>query len=471
MCMPDNICKEYVLPDDIKIIGAWAHDKSASISFRPAGSASLKCLARGAGAKPHSILDKSIKIKTGKKLPDDDINRNEAVAAFFNDFSEEDRKVAENLLIGLVGHWKTFKVMVGKKEEKKYELDGIYLTTLGKDSFSNSGERVKTHEGMPYLALNKPEQKNELILFFKSLFKSPKEAEEECRKIAAQTEKAGQEEAQNNEGAGKAPIQYYLFTRLFFSGDYDAHDLMRDRSTVGTVTDESLLKGLKADLSKGRKEQLNNRFCQDKEKGLQAEVQEALDDSQKRQLIGQFGPGIVNCFGREAADEYCRVQHGPQSNYIAQMADENLAIFLEAIEDKKDDLDGLNVLVNKVMNMDLPVAMCDGLAKGNANWSILGDPGALRSFYSNLGKETKSTWRDQDGRDERIIHVFCSVIHYIFGVAGLRRDFDADEEKRTKVEKILSGYKDMYHDENKKVEGKTQYERYLIEALKRTFKA
>lgn len=457
MCRPKDVCEKFILSGDAAIIETWAHSKSVSISFRPAGSATLKCLARGAGAKPHSILDKSIKRKE---------SGNEAVDAFFNDFSKGNRKVAKNLLLGLVGHWSKVK----EGDEEKDTVDGIYLTTLGKNSFPEGS--ISTKGDMSYLVLDNQKKKDKLITFFKSLFESQEKAEEECRKIAAQTEKAEQEEAQNDEGAGKAPIQYYLFTRLFFSGDYDTHDLMRDRSLIGTVTDEALLKELKDSLSKGRKEQLNNRFCQDKKKGLQAELQEALDDNQKRQLISQFGAGIVNCLGKENDTDYCRVQHGPQSNYTAQMANENLAIILKAIEDKKHDLDGLNTLANSVMKMDLPVAMCDGLAKGNANWSILDGPKALHDFYDNLGLKIKSTWRDEDdGRDERIIHLFGSVIHYIFGATELRRNFDTDEKKRKKVEKILSGYQIMYDNENyKEKNGKTKYVNCLEKALDKAFR-
>lgn len=398
MDMLDTKKNEYILRDDAQIIGAWADRSEVCISFRPAGPATLKCLDRGAGAKPHSILDKTIKRKA---------SGNEAIDAFFADF--ENKGTAENLLLGLVGHWS--KVMVDDKE--KDTVDGIYLTTLGAKTF-------KTCEGknkMPYLELDTPKKKNDLISFFKSLYNDPAKAEEVCRELDEQAGKQAEEKTYEQTD-GPADVQYYLFTRLFFSGDYDVHDLLQHDKTVATEMDSNLMQELQNALSEGRISQLKRRFSPD-------------DETLKQEESG----------------DYCRVQHGPQFNYTAQMANENFAIIHKAIQDKKDDLEGLNVLVNSVMDMDLPVAMCDGFEEDDKRWGTLTSFGDVAGFYGDRGLTLKSTWRDQAERDKHIIHLIKSVMLVITDYTRQKSDFNPDSDIRKKMDKVLSGYKTMYGDD------------------------
>lgn len=412
MDMLDTKKNGYVLRDDVQIIGAWADSSKVCISFRPAGPATLKCLDRGAGAKPHSILEKTIKRKA---------SGNEAIDAFFADF--ENKGTAENLLLGLVGHWS--KVKVGNKE--KDTVDGIYLTALGASTFKN----YKKQEEMPYLELNTPEKKNDLISFFKSLYNDPARAEEVCGELDKQAGKQAEEKAYEQTD-DPADIQYYLFTRLFFSGDYDVHDLLQHGNTVATKMDSGLLQRLQNALSKGRISQLKRRFNP--------------DDTVLKQ---------------EKPEDYYRVQHGPQFNYTAQMANENFNIIRENIRAKKDDLQGLNVLVNSVMDMDIPVAMCDGFKENDKKWCVLTCFDDVAGFYGDRGLALKSTWRDQEERDNRITHLFKSVVLVITDFAREESNFDPESNigkmNMEKLDKILSGYKKMY--------GEKKYDDFLKKAI------
>lgn len=396
---------EYVLPGDYDVIATWAEKSHACISFRSAGKDTLKCLERGAGAKPHSILDKTIKRKAGS----------EAVDAFFKDF--EHKGTAENLIMGLVGHWENGNV------------DGIYLTTLGKDAFS--GEDVLTQNNMSYLRLNDKKKKDNLIKYFKSLYDTTERADMVCREL---------DEHPDKQTDKPADVQFYLFTRLFFSGDYDAHDLMHHNEVAGTETDSVVLAGLK----------------------------KALSDGRKAQLKELFNPLDEKYFEEEEKEDYYRVQHGPQYNYIAQMANENLKTVLDKIKEKEagkdkvfdvEDLKGLNVLVRTVMDESLPAAMCDGTG-GTANWILVKNIDQLAGFYESKGTTIKGIWRDSAEMDAHIIKLFHHVMLLLSDVRRQRGDFTIGKTRLT-MDEVLSYYKKMY--------GYERYNGFVEEAIKRTF--
>lgn len=350
----DSMDNDYVLPDDYDVISQWAGDKFR-ISVRSAGKDTLKCLDRGAGAKPHSILDKTIKKKvlTDPEKQKKEKKYNDAVDAFFAGFPAADKALAEDLLMGLVGH-----LIKGKDHDT---LDGIYLTQLGEKTFN--GEKVchpstqafsiLKNKGMPYLVLNNEGEKEKLINFFKSL--GGGQTADEAKNMRA----------------------YYLFTRLFFSGDYDTHDLIQRGAPVGTVIDTKVLKGLQDALIAGRTEQVK------KFKPTSEELKE------------------------ENAEDYCRVQHGPQYNYIAQMANENLEIVLKDIENPDPKgLEKLNVLVYNVMYTSFPVAACNA----NGKWVILKTDEDLKNFYETWGVFVKESWTNLDSLKQHIVHQIHTIL-------------------------------------------------------------
>lgn len=401
-------CAAYIRSDDATIVEAWAEKTRASISFRKAGLDTLKCLGRGAGAKPHEISDKTLKIRN----PDNPSDADKAVYAFIENFSE-DKDVAEDLLMGLVGHW------------SQGQVNGIYLTKLGEKTFDKNASKKdipekcipketfsvdKNKKGMPFLVLNDAAEKGKLISFFKSLYGGPEEWKKAHEKNAA-----AQAAAQADKITGKKPDtitdkEYYLFTRLFFSGDYDVHDLLCKGEMVLSKKDEELLSGLREDLNAGRRVQLQNRFI--------------LADAD---------------FTGEVPGDYCRVQHGPQYNYAAQMIGENLELLLTDNMSKSTYLENLNVLVGGVLDMDPPVAMHNSCVAEDSKWVILENYEHVCGFYNNERLKLKRTWTDQSERDKHIIHVIRVAIEVCFPNAQFKREVDLEM-----MQKKAPEFKELY---------------------------
>lgn len=350
MSKVEDVAKDYLVDKDMAIIEAWAKEKmSVGISFRPAGEKTLKCLKRGAGAKPHEILDKTLKRKEGNSPQA--TTHNDVIDAFFKGFVKKtdaaDKTVAakkideaKDLLEGMVGHW------------IEGQVDGVYLTSLGYSDFTKAGGFVfgTNKNNMPYLVLANEDQKIKLISHFHSLYQ---------------------------EHGEKA---YYLFTRRFFSGDYDVHDLLKDRWPVPTLKDLELLEDLQKALIAGRKAQLINDY---------------------HLTQGDFTG--------ELDKDYRRVQHGPQHNYTAQMLNEN---------NKLTDVDKINILVESVMDLDPPVAVYDNCAlKGN--WDILSNDTDVYHYYEKYGHEVKETWRVKEGRERFIRNNIKRIAKLCFPDAGL----------------------------------------------------
>lgn len=333
-----SIESEYLVKEDMTIIEAWAKDKkSIGISFRPAGEKTLNCLKRGAGAKPHEILDKTLKRK------EEGSPQNGTIDAFFAGFGPKIDK-AKELLEGLVGHW---------IDDKK--VDGLYLTSIGYEDFNDAGGFVfdTNKNSKPYLKFENDDQKIALISNFEALYKKE----------------------------GKKA--YYLFTRRFFSGDYDVHDLLWHRWPVPTSIDMKLLKDLQTALIAGRQEQLTNDYS-------------LTQKDFEREL--------------KYAREYRRVQHGPQFNYTAQMLNENNAL---------TSADKINLLVENVMNMDPPVAVFDNCVL-NGQWNILFNGEEVKQYYKRYGKALKEIWGDSpEGRERFIRNNIKRIAKLCFPDAGL----------------------------------------------------
>ena len=194
----------YFVKEDEKVIEDWAKDKNLKVSFREAGADTIKCLERGAGAKPHAILDKTIK------------GDSEAVKDFFKHFGKE-RGKAEDLLKGLVGHW-----------TKEKAIDGLYLTGVGQQEWAKGHlDMIKqSKEGNSYLELSGNNHMETLMAYYDALVK--------------------------NKGA---QAEYY-FCRCFYSGDYDMHDLYQSNAPVPSKIDMQLIKDVQEKLLKDRQKQL-----------------------------------------------------------------------------------------------------------------------------------------------------------------------------------------------------------------------
>ncbi|WP_261640972.1 hypothetical protein [Erwinia mallotivora] len=100
-----KVKKEFILEKHIKPLEEASLKSNFAVSFRKAGKPTLDCLKDGAGAKPHSILEKTIKESSLKKY-------------YSENYSEVAAKIKNANIEGLVGHWDNEKGLVG-----------LYLTT------------------------------------------------------------------------------------------------------------------------------------------------------------------------------------------------------------------------------------------------------------------------------------------------------------------------------------------------------
>ena len=348
--------KDYFVNGDENVISEWAKRKGKgegkeegkeegneegkkggySLSFRPAGPASVSCLSNGAGAKPHSILEKTIK-------DSDKPNVQAAVNAFFDEFGDE---TVRELLKGMVGHWENMDNGADCK------ITGIYVTSLGKEKLGEPHYEFKIEQQgtAHYLRLDSVDEKNKLIKYYQSL---------------------------------DSDLKDYLFSRLFFSGDYDMHDFWDGANTVLSKKDKELYGELQTELYKARINQIREKYATVPKEKLEAALNEETTHK----------------------EDYYRVQHGPQYNYIVQMMNDNYKI---------NSLDKLNPIVDVVANPSFPVAMIiyHPQGKNNGNWTIIENHDELENVYKAHEIELKESWRNPEEIEKYKIRVLIKALEY-----------------------------------------------------------
>lgn len=334
----ENEIKEYLVKEDIQVLDTIGKKKNCSFSFRVAGADTIKCLSRGAGAKPHSILAKTIKNSGDQKTQN-------AVDNFFTDFNEKEK--AEDLLKGLVGHW---------GEGASY-IDGIFLTRLGKKIFEEENLKEEKKNNMKYKVIS------ERTNFYLELKNS--------------TDKKALIDFYDKLPASNQHIRNYLFTRLFFSGDYDMHDFWQIKAIVVSKVDMKIIEEMQKDLYFARQKQILKLCC--------PMLADAIDKC-TAQNISEFIEEKFKVLNEEKGYEkdYYRVQHGPQYNYIAQMVNDNITC--KSIEE-------YNYLVDKVANPDTPVLMYFEKEK---QWKNILSVGELKEEYNKHHVALKETWADPE---------------------------------------------------------------------------
>jgi hypothetical protein len=123
-----KIINQYILEKDIEAISTSTKEQKIAISFRDTGIDSLKRLNEGAGAKGHSILEKTIKDKTLEGCASDAVKG----------------------LKGFVAVWKS------KEDRAGFPIKGLYLTDEGVKDLKNTDfkDKVKEKDKQPYLEIS-----------------------------------------------------------------------------------------------------------------------------------------------------------------------------------------------------------------------------------------------------------------------------------------------------------------------------
>lgn len=415
----ENDIKEYLVKEDIQVLEDIGIEKNCSFSFRLAGADTIKCLSRGAGAKPHSILAKTIKKTEDQKMQN-------AVNNFFADFS--DKTKAEDLLKGLVGHW-------GNESSC---IDGIFLTRLGKKKLEEENLKEENKNNIKFKVIN---EKNNFYLELKT-----------------SVEKKALIDFYDELPASNENIRNYLFTRLFFSGDYDMHDLWQIRNAVPSKVDITIIKKMQEALYLARQKQILTLCCP------------MLKDAIKKCTLKNISEFINTNFeelDKEKGYEkdYYRIQHGPQYNYIAQMVNDNITC--KSIEE-------CNYLVDKVARPDTPVLMYFEKEK---QWKNILSVGELKKEYDKHHVTLKETWADPEFITKHKLYIAKQTLRlyksqypverkYVENVLDLDVPIDSNCEKReqeyNELVTIRNKFKKMYTPDD-------EYKQYIKMALDEVF--
>jgi len=359
------MCKEmdkYILKADREKLKELANGHNYIYSFREAGEYTIRCLSRGAGAKPHSILAKTIKTVgvTDKNEEQKVKAANAVINRFFQDFGE-DKELAQGLLMGLVGFW------------DKGEITGIYVTKLGEEKIKEYAH--KKNEKVNIFSRNK----DNLILgkeharYLNLASKELKAGLIECYKNISILEEMPESIKNLNN------MQMYLFNRLFFSGDYDMHDFFVAGKTMTSTLDMHEITKIQEELYVARQTQITNWILSEIE-GNKQKLKETL----------------ATKLQEEHESDYYRVQHGPQYNYIAQMINDND----EILKMCKDEMTGkimhnyFNTIVDVVADASFSLLAYKRVEKGSdeAGWRIIQNKDELNQMYADCGMHMKETW-------------------------------------------------------------------------------
>lgn len=338
---------QYMIKEDRKVIENWANEKNVSVSFRPAGNASIRALIYGAGAKPHDILDKTIKWKNG-----DDENNN-AILRLCN---VEPYTIDFAYIEGLVGKWKLIN--------DKKELIGLYLTTIGEIVFRNL---------CPEAVIEKD---NEQEIPFTYLDLENNSARLKLRQLYWDMIQYGHQGEQ------------YFYYVNFFSGDYDMHDFISHdnkrqelSNDKGKVYVHPALAELKSLLYNTRCEELSqmyepifsfDKFDYSKE-CCPFDIPEFIRDGllyYYRLNIDVYGTKFEvlerrrHFIDEDISDEdiihrdYVRVQHGEQATYMYQMIYDNLKYLMDESKfyTDTDILKNMNAIDRNVAKIGCPIA-------------------------------------------------------------------------------------------------------------------
>lgn len=144
MTTEERIQKSFLTPEHFEAVSNLIlRERNSSqsglniiVSFREAGEHTIKMIQAGAGAKPHSILAKSIKEGT---------------------LTEEEKSIEEmKVLYGLVPTRREetrIDTETGKEIKEAKEVTGLYLTSVGKERFNGASDvyKLEVENGHPVL--------------------------------------------------------------------------------------------------------------------------------------------------------------------------------------------------------------------------------------------------------------------------------------------------------------------------------
>lgn len=363
----------YLLEEDAAAISTYTGANQLAISFRKAGTATLNQLKKGAAAKGHDILEKSIKAKSlGLNEADGPQVMNHALLAAMHVVSPTDLNVWE-LLGGFVGHW--------KKDNPKVPY-GLYLSKLGlaesRKGWAGQCEEIKDPAGKKHWILK---------------------LEGALPVIQTLSTEYGEE-----------------FPRLFYTGDYDMHDLLRVvASEPSIIPSDSLEEAMVIN-------RINEEICGKASPARQASMNLTIHEENRENK------------------EYQVIRHGPQVNYLAHMCDkEPTGEIVYVVADHSRD--------------DWEIAACS-----NGKWELLQNVQDLNEWYTKNAAKLKWTWVwVQKLQDSIAKHISQQIYEYM-------REQGISEIKKAELEREVYARVDVKTDEAEKIKKSlfNKTEEYLI---------
>ncbi len=427
--------KTYMIEDDRKIIESVLKGDGDACSFREAGNDTIECLLRGAGAKHHGILDKTIKVGKNSQIT-------AVVNNFFKEFEKvenceknKNKKTAKMILMGLVGYWK------GKGSDMK--ISGIYVTQVGAKILPEvMGDLqclgVSEKGQAPYLKLETEEQKQKLLEYYYLL--------------------------ENEYLPYKAD---YLFYRMFFTGDYDMHDFISSGVQVTTKIDEGIIKKLQNALYESRKLQLLKKMA----------LESGISYTDNKLL--EMESNICSEMKDEKPSDYYRIQHGPQYNYIVQMIEDNEKLLKEMKAVKQDTnkvkelKKKFNTVVDSVANPEFPILMYGTLKKSEGKkWGLINSLEELKEVYTNYGANIKVTWAESAEIRKHKVQILRQAFVFCLECSGQNKMNYVVNQSDRKKEKVIESMKTLLNEldveDDKKISdaygGEDEYGECLYEA-------
>lgn len=325
----------YLLKEDAKSIEEFARGNSVMVSFRNAGSATLNQLKKGAAAKGHDILDKTIKSKTLGLTADAGAAalNSKLLSAMGEDAGAASPPDVWSLLGGFVACW------------KGNVPTGLYLSRLGYEKI-----QLNPNHSRQCTKICDPKGVEHDVLLLKGSMPVILELKKE---------------------------QGDTFPRLFYTGDYDMHDLVQ---TIGSG--RSIIPSDSPD----EKRIINQMNCA---------IFNALktDVSESYNKVRYDSMALTIDQEKRDDQEYQMIRHGAQVSYLAHMLAEERS---EAI---------IYTIADKTHNEEIAAY------SKNDGWVLLDPVTELNSWYEKNGVKLKMTWRNVDHLDGDIARSISNQIY------------------------------------------------------------
>lgn len=318
----------FLLKEDAKSIHDYVNSKNIMVSFRNAGSATLNQLKNGAAAKGHDILDKTIKAKTLGLPNGSPGDLNAALNSAIN--ADPGSDGTWDLLGGFVACW------------RGNVPTGLYLSKFACAEWARNGwrsEDVTDKKGVVHKVL---------ML------------------------------AQSSEFINRLKTEYgERFPRLFYTGDYDMHDLIQLAGAGSSIvpsdshSEHSIIT------------EINKRIYNNLREDNTVDYNHVRADSMAT---------TINEADREN-QEYQMIRHGAQVSYLAHMGStEPCEEIVYTVADKTTGEE---------------IAACSK----KDGWVLFSPDEYLNTWYSQHGVKLKMTWLAADKLIETIAHAISNRIY------------------------------------------------------------